>query len=638
MKKFAIGFGLLLITGCAVQRVDYRPLLVKVNETTYPNANAVYVFDSTHINVEPTGQYISKSHKLIKILSDQGINEFAKATFGYMKSYGTLRVKYAFVITPQGERKKVPKESIKDMPLPAFEGSKAFIPNVRLVTITFPGLEKGSSIEYEVDEHMITPPVKDNFDFYDLFEGNEPIREKQVFIDIPEAMKLSYLVDNGNINFEKTKKDGKVEYHWWREDVKGIVDEPGMPPTSDIATKLLATTMKSWKEWSRWYYELCKPDIYTDSTLNVLIDSLIAGGRTREDSIKALFYFVSRKIRYVETTLTGKRAGYEPAPAPQIFKRGYGVCRDKAALLVAMLRKIGIDAHIVLTNPVIHIEEKIPVDQFNHAIVAIKTKSGYRYLDPTAENTKVFLPAYEEGKSVLVCNSEGEDIATIPYTDPSRNSMLFSSDETLSGDTLKGILTVRTKGLFDNQMRNLLEKMSPAMAKTVFQGMVQSVAENAVVDSMVTSNYKDYSVPFSVKLLFHAADYGNFADNSIRLPSRCMKGLSMGIGHGGANLFSLDKRKYPLYLWLVMKIEGKVDMKIPEGYKVSSLPPPKKLEDAYFMWSASYKNQGDSLLAESAVAIKNPLIPPGAYKELKRMMKEIEDYAKEEIILTKEAR
>ena len=135
MKKLIAMWGILFLISCAHYRVNYRPILERVNETTYSDANAVYVFDSTFFEVKPTGEYVSRSHKLIKLLTDEGIKRFSKATFAYMKGYGTVRIKSAYVITPDGLRKKVPKENIKDMPMPAFEGSKIFIPNVRLLPL-----------------------------------------------------------------------------------------------------------------------------------------------------------------------------------------------------------------------------------------------------------------------------------------------------------------------------------------------------------------------------------------------------------------------------------------------------------------------------------------------------------------------
>ncbi len=61
------------------------------------------------------------------------------------------------------------------------------------------------------------------------------------------------------------------------------------------------------------------------------------------DKIKAIFYYVSKNIRYMGLTPEKDRPGFEPHDVKLTFDKKYGVCRDKAALLVAMLRDGGLE-------------------------------------------------------------------------------------------------------------------------------------------------------------------------------------------------------------------------------------------------------------------------------------------------------
>ena len=87
---------------------------------------------------------------------------------------------------------------------------------------------------------------------------------------------------------------------------------------------------------------------------------LTAGAATDMDKIKALFYFVSNKIRYMGITPEKDRPGFEPHDVCITFDKKYGVCRDKAALLVSMLRLAGLNAYPVLVSVGTHKDAEVP--------------------------------------------------------------------------------------------------------------------------------------------------------------------------------------------------------------------------------------------------------------------------------------
>ena len=91
------------------------------------------------------------------------------------------------------------------------------------------------------------------------------------------------------------------------------------------------------------------------------------------------------------------------------FDKKYGVCRDKAALLVSMLRLAGLKAYPVLVSVGTHKDAEAPDPFFNHAIVGVQLEKGrYSLMDPTDENTRELLPASDRNQSYLVCRADGE--------------------------------------------------------------------------------------------------------------------------------------------------------------------------------------------------------------------------------------
>ena len=71
----------------------------------------------------------------------------------------------------------------------------------------------------------------------------------------------------------------------------------------------------------------------------------------------------------------------------EVIQRHYGDCKDKANLLVAMLRAAGIPANLALlsTGPGRDVDPQLPgINQFDHAIVYVPAATTAAHDDPLA--------------------------------------------------------------------------------------------------------------------------------------------------------------------------------------------------------------------------------------------------------------
>ncbi len=622
LLAFVAVFGI-SIAGCTLHRVSYRPITPPqpvVESEKYPDANAIIVFDSTRIELEPSGEYTWRGHKLVKILNNRGKERYGEAKFTYCSIYDTLFIQKARVIQRDGTVVEVPPEAIKDVPLPAF--GKFFLPNVRMKIVTFPSVQEGSSVEVIFKEIMRNPPMEDNFDDVQLFEDTEPILDMVYTIVAPKNMPLRYLVRNGELRFTKQEQGNKIVYSWAARDVPRVVAEAGMPPLSDVATKLLVSTVSSWQQWSTWYYRLCKPKFEADDAIKQKVKELTENLSSQEEKIRALYYFVAQNIRYVETTLTGKKGGYEPFPAPKTFKNKYGVCRDKAALLVSMLRQIDVDAYIVLTNPIIRVEQDLPADQFNHAIVAVKDANrGFFYLDPTAEDARDFLMAVEQKKGVLVCDEDGEPLRFTPLLPPQQNMGRILCRSTLDEQgTLRGRVTFTTNGFYDYIFRSWMKYLPPARREMIWQQIVTSISPNAVIDSIHISNLKDLYEPAYVEIDYTAEDYvlkaGDFLIFRMPGDTEGLDFLAKAFLRGA----DLPVRRYPLKLWSTFASCVEETLSIPEGYAVKALPEKVDVQYPKVSYQAQYGAQGSKVTLAKELLVSDIEIPLEDYPNLREVL------------------
>ena len=185
-------------------------------------------------------------------------------------------------------------------------------------------------------------------------------------------------------------------------------------PTHNFSGPLIEfSTGESWSAVASAYRELVEPQIDPNK-----VKSLLPRGdwADRAATIQGIVAQLHKDVRY--TGVEFGESSLQPASAAEVIKRHYGDCKDKAALLVGMLRAAGIPASIALldSGPGLDVTPELPgMNQFDHAIVYVPSRSGGDplWIDATAEYSQVgTLPSMDEGRLALII-AEGTTSLTL---------------------------------------------------------------------------------------------------------------------------------------------------------------------------------------------------------------------------------
>ena len=93
------------------------------------------------------------------------------------------------------------------------------------------------------------------------------------------------------------------------------------------------STGKSWQSVARGYFELAEPQIKPDQVRSVLP---AATSHDRLLLIQSIVSSLHKEVRY--TGVEFGESELKPQTPSEVLKRHYGDCKDKASLLVTMLR------------------------------------------------------------------------------------------------------------------------------------------------------------------------------------------------------------------------------------------------------------------------------------------------------------
>ena len=103
------------------------------------------------------------------------------------------------------------------------------------------------------------------------------------------------------------------------------------------------------------------------------------------DRASAALKLVQQEVRYIYVGLDG--GNLTPATAEETWRRRYGDCKGKTALLLGLLAEMGIDAEPVLVNGVgadDGLDERLPSPgMFDHVLVRARIDGSYYWLDGT---------------------------------------------------------------------------------------------------------------------------------------------------------------------------------------------------------------------------------------------------------------
>jgi len=554
-----------------------------------------------------------------------------------------VKIRSARVIKSDGTVIEVPGEMIKDVSHPALAQMNIYDANVRIKMITFQNLEVGDAIEYEVLDSCYLAPVEGHYDLIDLFRGSNPIIHKRVEINGPLSRPLKYLVKDGEAEFSSSQAGERNTYVWEARDVPRIVAEPAMPSYFNFAPRLLVSTLDSWEEISRWWFDMTSRFRDQNDSLRAVVAQVTRGLETDEEKIKAVYHFVAQKIRYMGLG-TGKKAGFEPNPATETLSTRYGVCRDVAVLMCSMLDVLEIESYPVLTRLGELVDDEVPTVGFNHAIVALPDgKGGFYFSDPTVENCPDLLLTVEAGASMLVCTPDGRDLDPSAHSPAEDNMGAISARSRIDPEgRLVSEVTIETNGIYDFAFRGFIKRYPPQEMKVIWQSLVTRIHPGARLTGFSTSDPEDLYSSFGLRFSYEVDDYAVQAGDYLLVKSPISTNSFELILQNFLSAAGLPSRNYPFNLGVTLGSSQEEDLLLPAGYKVKSLPETVDLEAEKLSYSMEYNaslpsESKDELRVQyrKKFLIDSKELDPESYLELKKILLTSSRSGRGEIILVK---
>jgi hypothetical protein len=397
--------------------------------------------------------------------------------------------------------------------------------------------------------------------------------------------------------------DNKRIVHHWRN-VKpagqfGAVSlEPGRTPDVQVSSFL------SWEEVGRWYEELERSKRVPSQEIKAKADELTKGVNTEGEKVEALYNFAAKKVKYISLVSLGI-GGYEPHPASETLRNLYGDCKDKVALLSALLESEGLHASSLLISADRKLDLEVPSPwPFDHVITMLELGKNRIWLDPSPAVLPLGMLAPSlRGKEGLLMPWDGvPHFEKTPTETPLANRWTEEVTGRIGEDgTLEAAVQITARGDAELGLRQAfigpVEAAWPATVEGVVKGIDRKTDK---VSDVKIGDPTDTSKAFTLSFRFSRPHFASFAkgEAKFRLP---LAGIDLpsaeeeGVMDTAGGWHRVEAE--PVRLGLPGERSYGVKLELPLGCS-PELPGSVFLKQAGLTYSGTYNSDGSSLTAE----------------------------------------
>jgi transglutaminase-like putative cysteine protease/Flp pilus assembly protein TadD len=378
---------------------------------------AVVLLDRRVVRVHKNGLSRTFAQRVVEVLTERGAEENKEFDVHYTPGSEEVDVRQARIYRRDArgglEVLEATDRSDEDLSEPWY----GLYYDNRAEVVRFEGLRPGDVVEiqYVVDDVGSENQMADYFGDLQYVAESIPKRRWDYTLIAPVSRQIHANQPRVARLVEKTEVEGNDRvYSFAATDVAKIDAEPAMPGTAETAPYLHVSTYATWSEVAAWYWHLVEDQLAADDDVRRTARGLVTPGMSDEARVRAVYDFVVENTRYVG--LEFGIHGYKPYKVTQVLARRFGDCKDKASLLVALLREVGVEAQLVLvrTRRGGRLDaQPASLAVFDHAIVYVPKLD--RYLDGTAEFAGATeLPTEDQGVMVLRVGPDGGKLTETP--------------------------------------------------------------------------------------------------------------------------------------------------------------------------------------------------------------------------------
>ena len=365
--------------------------------------------------------------------------------------------------------------------------------------------------------------------------------------------------------------------------------------------------MTDWNSFGKWYYhQLMSPVSVVTPEILAEVAALNLKGTTSE-KVKTLFQYMQNKTRYVFIAMG--IGGWQPMPASEVSKKGYGDCKALTNYMRTLLTAAGIPSYYAIIyngDSVINFDKDFPKFSGNHAILMVPTEKEPIWLENTSQRIAFNHLSYSShNRNVLAVKENGIELINTPIYKPeeSKEKLIGKIKIAEDGSISSTANFEFSGGQYDSNLRLFSLKNDELIEA------LKNRHYNLKIDQIAVQNLKndrdDAKIIYDLNL--KANSFSKKIGNDLFFPVMPY--------YQSVSFSSNDERKLPFENSFPFQDDYEVEFSIPEGYKFSEIPKSTNLTTEFGTYTINYDLKDNKLFVHRILTINKGLYPKEKYSE-----------------------
>jgi transglutaminase-like putative cysteine protease len=631
MNKIVVLF-FILISTLSFSQSEFNYSVLNIPAELRENANSVLLDEYTEVDVSEEKKMVITSHTAITILNKKG-DRYAYPVVHY-DAYSKAKDAEVYVYDASGkEIQHYKKRDFRDVS--AVSGGTLYS-NSRALFLDYNPASYPYTLVFDYKTETSSTAFVD--DWYPL-SGYVSSTKKSVYkIIFNPNNKPRYRATNIE-GFNISVSENPNEFIFKAENLKAIKYEELSSSIENIAPKVsfaldrfylkgVTASVKSWEEFGTWMQNSILYDVADlPEGTKEMAKSLVKGETSNEAKARIIYQYVQDKVRYISVSIG--IGGWKPMLASEVDKLSYGDCKALTNYTKALLDAVGVPSYYTILFSGSNgkdILDDFPTMQGDHVILGIPEGDVIVWLECTSQDAPFgFNGSFSDDRDVLIVTTEGGKIVhTKVYSDEENLQEYRASVRIDNEGGITGFLEGKYEGLqYDGKY--MWDKATDEEKQSAYKEKWDYI--NGISIESINLNDNKADIVFTEKLNIQASNYATKIGDDLLL---C------------ANVFNqsqyipsrISNRKQELFIGEGYKDIDHLDIVLPEGYKVESLPENTTLESKFGKYSISFKELAENKLEyKRTLIIKKGSYPAEDYKAYRSFRKRIAKLDKSKILL-----
>ena len=481
-----------------------------------------------------------------------------------------------------------------------------------------------------------------NLPDYEMQHSWQSIQHSVFEVEVPSDPGIRYKLLNTDKKPAIINNGNKNVYRWEQANIPAFKSEKSSGATDKYLPQVLVAPnkfqldeydgdMTSWKNFGLWLNDLYAKVSDLSEDRKQFYRNMVKNAKTDREKAAILYNYMQSNMRYVSISLG--IGGFRPFPSSFVDEKKYGDCKALSNYMKSTLDAVGIRSNIVIIYRDYEprfVDEKFPMNDFNHAILCIPNTSDTIWL----ECTSTILPfaSLDEStldrKAVMVTENGG----VVVHTPASNYKINTGSVYTIIDVKEDGSANVKSMHTFFGEERDILLSYFHDLKEDDKRRYIISGLKWKHPDASTIADSKNKDNPYIIDLTMdYDKVYSFSAGSKLFFESRLYPLFY-------ADITENNNRKRDYYFPFPYQVFDTTVYQFPTGYAMDNLPKNKSITKPFAQYTCTYSWDAIShtLTTIASLQVKERVIKAADYTALYDFKKQVTAEMNEKIVMKKE--